>query len=284
MRAYVPRAEARRLLDAAYDHVGSVPYRVSARWLFYRLLQDGLLPDKESYGKLLSLLSAARKRFYGHWRPDTLADDTRQVLALGGGYLTTADWLKALPKMVYGAADYWKRQPNYVLVCFEAAAMEGQFDHYLPRFVSRCAFKGDVSIPTKWAIAKLLERCARVYGKPIQVVYFGDYDPKGLTIPESAMADVRAWAKCPINYMRAGLNAGDEVTYQIPENPDRPGTYQWEGLDDARAGRLITSSVGRWLDLTASEATDDESRQRVTAFKDWWSEYGPSKDELGLDD
>lgn len=282
MAEYRPRRESGAILDAAWRHVGSVPYRVSVRWLFYRLLQDGHFSDKEDYGRLLTLLSAARKRFYKEWRPDTLADDTRHVSDFGRGYMTHEEWLRRIPKMIGGYPDYWKRQPNYVLVCFEAAAMSGQFDHYLPSFISRCAFKGDVSIPTKWEIAELLGYCARKYQKPVKVVYFGDLDPKGLIIPESAMADIEAWATCDFEYTRAGLNPGDENTYEISENPDRPGTYQWEGLDDEEAGRLITSAVAEYIDAEAAEESEAEGERRTEAFGDWWQASGPDVADLGL--
>ncbi len=39
-----PRKNSRSVLDQAWRHVGSVPYEVSLRWVFYRLLQkDGVL-------------------------------------------------------------------------------------------------------------------------------------------------------------------------------------------------------------------------------------------------
>jgi ABC-type antimicrobial peptide transport system ATPase subunit len=57
-KAYKPRSEQETILDRALELVQGVPYQVSARWLFYALLQEGAYPDKESYkGKLLPLLA-----------------------------------------------------------------------------------------------------------------------------------------------------------------------------------------------------------------------------------
>ena len=72
---YTPRREQITILDSAMEHINSVPYVVSARWLFYRLLQDSFYHEKGDYhSRFLPLTSKVRKNFYGLWRPDTLAD------------------------------------------------------------------------------------------------------------------------------------------------------------------------------------------------------------------
>jgi hypothetical protein len=88
MSTYKPQAEQAIILDRAYELVESVPYKVTARWLFYRLLQESFFKDKDAYKeKFLPLLSKARKTFYKQGTPDTLADDTRVAVIRGGGWL-----------------------------------------------------------------------------------------------------------------------------------------------------------------------------------------------------
>lgn len=283
---YQPRPEAAALLNAAWGFTQSVPYQVSARWLFYRLLQDGFISAKGDYKKVIALLSKARKRFWEGWRPDTLADDTRDVSGRGLGYQTVDDWLDAISKyQVRSYIDRWQTQSTYIMVCFEAAAMSAQFDYYLPPWVPRVAFKGDVSIPAKWKIAEVLSLAANRYQMPVRIVYFGDLDPKGLEIPESAMADVETWMRADTycDWTRAGLNPGDEGRYDIAENPERPGTYQWEALDDDTAGALITGAVAPYLDIPAGDACNEEDERRMDAFRRWWSDNKPTAEDLGLD-
>ena len=50
--------------------------------------------------------------------------------------------------------------------------------------------------------------------------------------------------------------------YNIPENPDRPGTYQWEGLDDVSAQDLI-GQVDQYLNEHAFDQVV-EAEERVT--------------------
>ena len=40
---YRPRGQSKEVLDRAWWHIQSVPYQVTLRWLFYRLLQEGVL-------------------------------------------------------------------------------------------------------------------------------------------------------------------------------------------------------------------------------------------------
>ena len=283
--SYCPQPRQAALLDAAWEFTQSVPYQVSARWLFYRLLQDGWVSTKADYKRVISLLSKARKRFWKGWRPDILADDTRDVSGRGLGYQTVDDWLYAIGKyQVRSYVDRWQAQNTYVMVCFEAAAMSAQFDFYLPRWVPRVAFKGDVSIPAKWKIAETLSSAAERYQMPVRVVYFGDLDPKGLMIPESAMADVEAWMQADtyFDWTRAGLNPGDEDRYEIVENPERRGTYQWEALDDDTAGTLITAAVAPYLDIPAGDACEKEDERRLKAFRAWWANHKPTTRSLGL--
>jgi len=270
---YRPRKKQREILARAFGYVQSVEYQVTARWLFYRLLQDGIYSAKGDYdGKFLPMLSKARKRFYNGWRPDTLGDDTREAVIRGNGFDSEADWLVAVGKRLGCTLDKWAGQPNYVELWFEAKAMRGQFEHYTDH-VTLVPFGGDPSIPYKWAAAKRLEERAERYGRPVVILYFGDLDPKGLTIPESAAADVRDWCGARFEFIRCALNTGDEVTYNIPENPDKPGEYQWEALDDLAAGKLITESVGKFISPGYFSEIEGREQAITARFKRRWAAF-----------
>ena len=267
---YRPRKRQREILDRALGYVGSVQYQVTARWLFYRLLQDGIYAGKGDYnGKFLPMLSKARKRFYNGWRPDTLADDTREAVIRGDGFDSEGDWLSAVGRARCNL-DKWAGQPCYVELWFEAKAMRGQFEYYTDH-VTLVAFGGDPSIPYKWDVAKRLEERAETC-EQIVILYFGDLDPKGLTIPKSAAADIQDWCAAPFEFIRCALNLGDEVRYGIPENPDKPGQYQWEALSDEVAGKLITESVGKFVSPGYFSEIEGRERAITARFKKRWAE------------
>ncbi len=259
---YKPTAPVARILDQALAEVNAVQYGVTARWVFYRLLQAGVLHTKADYKRLLSYLSRARKEWWDGWRPDTLTDDTREALVRGAGFDSGQSWADAVLQQSTCTLDRWATQDVYVEVWFEASAMSAQFEFYVNENIPLLAFHGDISIPAKWDAAVRLMTRWRELQKPIRVMYYGDLDDKGLLIPESAHRDVRQMMVDALydggtllnsaerndevldmlrdfTFERVGLTDDQVVEYNVPENPERPGTYQWEGLDDDAAQALI---------------------------------------------
>ena len=287
---YKPREGTRQILEEAHRCLHSVAYQVTARWIFYRLLQSGTYNTKAGYKHLLGILSKARKEFYGPWRPWTLADDTRAPILMervgyytlhcrGWGFSDGEDWLSRVKKELNCPLDRWTAQPIYTEIWFEAAAMQGQFLHYANENIPLLAFRGDVSIPEKWRTAERLAKRYFELRKPIHIYYFGDLDPKGLIIPNSAWQDIYTWTLAVLNKMdkglayhadlsfeRIGINEDQVTELAIPENPERLGTYQWEGLDDKQAEELI-SKANADLDLEAFEGIKDMEDDIIASFQ-----------------
>ena len=187
--AYKPReAHVIAILARALQYVQSVTYAVTARWVFYRLLQDGLLQTKGDYRRLLGYLSKARKNWYNGWTPFTLADDTRAPLLTerygmyefhvrGPSFKTGAEWLERLVAELNCPLDLWPGQATYVEVYFEAAAMQGQFRQYGHDALPLLSFHGDVSIAEKWRSAdRLVDRWLDLDHPQTKVLYYGYLD------------------------------------------------------------------------------------------------------------
>lgn len=259
--SYSPRGAAAAALQRGLELVESVPYAVSARWVFYRLLQEGWYSGKKDYAnKWLKAVSRARHAFWGGWRPDTLADETRQAIGRGHGYRTPNEWLDALAQEVACTLAYWYTQSYYVELWFEARAMADQFRHYTQHITLR-PMGGQPSIPYKWQAAKDLEAAARVYGHPVVILYFGDLDAGGECIEEVVENDVAKWCIEPFDFIRCGLNPAHAEQYGIPENPERPGEYQWEALSDDGAQDVITSNVDRFVHGDAFEIVVEQEAE-----------------------
>lgn len=259
MEAYKPQARTAAILDRAFDLVRRVPYKVSARWLFYQLLQEGYYKTKQDYKNQFSkAVSNARKAFYKGWRPDTLVDDRREVIARGNGWIDGADWLKAIANAEC-QIDKWNSQPVYLECWYEANAMSSQFEYYTKHVTLR-PMGGQPSIPYKWQAAKELEAAAEAYGKPLIVLYFGDLDAAGITISETIQRDVSTWSAAPFTFIRCGLTQEQVKKYNVPENIDKPGAYQWEALSDAGANEIITGYLTDYLRLDAFTAAEAKER------------------------
>lgn len=289
---YKPRPESDRIIKRAWAYVQSVDYAVTARWVFYRLLQDGTYIEKKGYKHLLALLSKARKEFYENWRPWTLSDDTRAPLLMqrtgyygihlrGDGFDSEEEWLGRLNKELNCPLNRWANQSVYIEIWFEAAAMQGQFAYYANENIPLLAFHGDVSIPEKWRAAKRLAAAWFRYKKPIKILYYGDYDEKGLIIPSSAWHDIELWTYSIVankgrkeaqdfyeqfSLTRVGINEGQIDELGIPENPEKPGTYQWEALDDEQAQSLI-GLANEPLDITAFDRVESEEAEIIKRLK-----------------
>lgn len=128
-------------------------------------------------------------------------------------------------------------------------------------------FGGDPSIPYKYDLAQHINLQQSQFGKPILVLYFGDLDPKGRQIPESAFYRIKQWCSCDFQARRVGLNPGDEVRYSIPEQPNKPGAYQWEALDDDAAGARIDGAMETVFDLEALVENRADAEEAVTTVK-----------------
>lgn len=252
---YNPQQKTKMILDWCLKRIQSVPYRVTSRWLFYRYVEEILKPSgmttktaKKEYKNFLSYTSRARKRFYNGWKPDTLIDDTRDSTIRGFGYANENRWLESF-KRKKAVFDKYRNQDHVVEVWFEAQAMYSQFAFYTePYHITLRPFKGDASIDYKWQIAKHLE-IFKAYNKPIVILYFGDLDAKGLSIPRSAIKDIREWCGLPFTFVRCGINKDQVVEWGIIEAFDKEETYQWEALDEDKAKALIVGNVEKYWSL-----------------------------------
>lgn len=224
----------------------------------YRVLQAGLIRDKKHISSFDYLTSRARKNFYGEWRPDTLIDSIRATDFKGEHYI--GFWV-ALDSIPY--------QDYYVQLWFEAEAMHQQFEYFTRGYrVSLVPFRGDYSIPMKWKIGKKLEAMYAKYEKPIKILYYGDCDRKGHLIPEAALKDIRAWCSVPFDFERVGLTEQQARQFGLPENPDKPGSFQWEALEDKDAKKLIVDEgVARYLRPVPATLRERETRIRERARK-----------------
>lgn len=263
-----PNKKNTGILNAAMEYIKKTPYRVTMRFVFYKLLQAGILKTKEDYNHFKSITATARKNFWEKWNPWTFYDDTRRTIEKVEGFEDIDDCLDNLHSMLSRTAlyliqlDHFYEQEFYVELFFEAGGMVGQFEYYTDA-INLVPFRGDPSINFKWRIAKRLEEMAKKYDKPIKILYFGDYDPKGIQIPQSAEETIQSWCRTDIEFIRCGLNLDQIKKYNIPAKPESPEKFEWEGLTDEQAEELILDSIDQYLnrDLIDSKVVDSENLQ-----------------------
>lgn len=267
MSTYKPRPEQAAILDRAWQHVQGVPYAVTARWVFYRLLEEVYGGRKEAYKtQFLPLMSRARKAFYGPWRPDSLVDESRVFYLGGDGHSSEVAWRKAVRENLTCNLDHWASQPAYMELWFEAKAMRAQFEFYAPGFTLR-PFGGDPSISYKWEAAAAIRRASQRYAVPVHIYYFGDRDDKGESIALAALQNIQEWAGVPFSFERVGLTVEQATDFGLSSSIDKPDAYQWEALDDDQARELI-KPVTEQVDTAAWAKVDDEEEKATMRLRE----------------
>lgn len=263
-RTYTPRGKTVDILDRAWELVNSVPYQVSSRWVFYVLMQEGYYSGKGDYkNKWTKAVSSARKAHYKGWRQDTLADETRGQIERSGGSYDVVDWLDLLAGHITCTLDKWHSQPYYVQLWYEARAMTQQFKYYT-EYVDLTPMGGHASIDYKFSIAQSIENAVERYQKPVVVLYFGDLDKAGQTISSVAERDIRDWCNVDFEFIHCGLTLEQAHRYNIPEDFEKPGNYQWEALSDDAAREIITTSLAPFVRHDAITEIKAEERRATT--------------------
>lgn len=302
--AYKPSPAVAEVLEWALSEIKKAPYEVSTRWAFYQVVQNYGY-SKDDYAKFKAYTSKARKQFYNGWHPTTFTDDTRSIDFRGHGYSDPKEWMEHF-KDEECVLSKRAEQDNILLVLYEAEAMSAQFEHYLsPLYISSSPFKGDASIRHKWNIATRLAQWRTQWRqKPIVVLYFGDLDPKGLQIPRSALYDIYRWLwmnlpgservqfgnleyaeECEgseefwstqsklgdedrvFTWKRIGLSKEQVETLDIPDNPEKPGQYQWEALGDEDAGNMILEAVAPYWDVKVNKEVEEQEDEATEHWK-----------------
>ncbi len=259
------------LLDRALEIVNSVPYTVTLRWLFYNLHQEGWFEgDKakqyKNFSDTMSRLRHSPDEFLERW-PIELADDRRDPIHYTEWYRSPQEWLAAAANEISCNVDNMVGQANYIMIAFEAEAMQRQFVHYAgPYGVSLWPFSGMTSIPYKKRMARHIEIMARRFNLPVIILYFGDYDDAGQIIGESSFRHVRKWCGYRFDAFRVGLTLGQVRKYNIPSDINNPGKYQWEALPDQAAKEVITEALDRVIDrsiIKEIEKAENDTTQKA---------------------
>lgn len=257
-----PSSETVQILEQGLKHVNSVPYNVSLRWVFYRLLQDGIYKNKNDYHtKFMTIFSNARHNNTCGWHPNTVEDDTRGIYWKGVGVETEEDAVDEI-KCNF---DKLRDQEHIVLLLYEARAMSKQFAYYT-KHIPLIPMGGESSIPLRYETAYAVSRLSKRYNKPVVLLYFGDCDIKGRKIQKTAKTDITRWCKTSFIWKYCGLTEEQVIKYNVPENFEKPG-YQWEALTDSQAKEIITGFIAKYHDPSLCEQYETLEEETVQRWK-----------------
>lgn len=182
------------LLVAVRALLDSYDGKFTVRQLYYRLVAAGIIPNNtRSYKNVVAAL--------GKWRRDgsisvaAFEDRTRGMNRLDVGWREDdpEGWLRAaLREGLDTARKYtlarWQGQKFRVVVAVEKQALEGPFTEVCEELeVDLAVCRGYPSISFLYEIARALKDSV---DRRNIILYFGDFDPSGLNIPEVIERDL----------------------------------------------------------------------------------------------
>lgn len=265
------------LLELVKQHVASVPYKPTARWVFYRVWQDGFYRIKPGETEGIAKKRAnntfnktmSRFRYGGQLPMNVFMDDTRA--SIGQFWKDGGEYLEHVLANLDCRYDPWVDGfQDYVIVVFEARAMIQQFKHFCkPYNVQLWPLGGKSSISHQFNLAGKVHHSIKDYERAVKILYFGDCDKDGLIVAESAMRHIRSWIGKPEMFKayHVGLTVEQAEHYNLPENPDKPGQYQWEALDHLQGGELIADALDKFCEKRLIEDKQTEINEWVEEKK-----------------
>lgn len=203
-------------LSGAIGEYASKGYQVSVRQLFYYGVARNFYPNTEaSYKKLVGLVTDARMAGWLDWA--AIVDRNRA---------TSRPYYFANPESCFQNAiesfkiDKWARQPCYIEVLVEKAALEGVIEPVCSRYdVPFTSLRGYGSATLMYDVGKRLHERFVVGGKQLHIFALADHDPSGQDITRDLANRLSLFSNCPVNVHRLALNMDQVGKFNLPENP-----------------------------------------------------------------
>jgi len=199
----------RKFFDTYADHIETMVrdgyrdgIRHNPRLIMYKMLHLGI--EKQDVKKIQGVVNVLRYqgRIENHWTIDT----TRSISSWQT-YQSKEEALKRLAETF--RLNPWTTQPRQIMLMCEASGYLGVMEKIARKFL--CPYvpaKGDMSVQLKMEIA---EYCYA----PTTILYYGDFDKKGMEIPATIEADIRAInPNADLNFIRMfddGRMAGKQM-------------------------------------------------------------------------
>ncbi len=186
------------------------------RLVMYKMMPYGV---KKTDNKKVS--AAINTLKYQGKIPNNWTIDTTRSITEYTRFNDVQDGLDALANSYY--LDRWKNQPMKVLLMCEASGYLGVIrkianDYRMPYVPA----KGDMSIQLKIDIANRIT-------EPTTILYYGDYDRKGIQIPKTIESHIRAInPKADFEMKRMFINEDQIDLYDLEKDED--GNVQMEQL------------------------------------------------------
>ena len=281
-RAELDALDCRILVILQGDHPQSV------RHTFYRLVSEGAVP-KTDPGYRAVVRRCTELRRAGRMPYRYLTDATRR-----GYHVTTFDGAGDLIGRFAGLyrVNVWQDADCHVEVWTESRSIAGVVeDDCRALGVSLYPCGGFASLSLAYQAAEGIRHAAG--GRPVRIVYVGDYDPAGVLIDRSVIRELRGHLpNLDIEPVRIAITA--EQAAGLPSMPRKGGdkrrpeiasTVEAEAMPAGELRAMLRATVESFMPagaLVASRAVEESEREGLRALAEVVTESGlqPVLDQL----
>ena len=233
-------------------------YRMTLRQLYYQLVSQDIIPNKDSeYKKLGSLLNDSR--YYGFVDWDFIEDRVRVPKK-------NSEW-DDIPDVVQSAIhsyrrNRWQDQDNYLEVWVEKDALSGVLLPITQKYHVTLMVNRGYSSASAMHDSALRFINQEDEGKETHILYLGDHDPSGIDMVHDIKNRMSIFGSDVI-VDRIALNMNQIKRYNPPPNPakitdprakdyiERFGNTSWEldALNPKQLNKLLDDEIQRLMDL-----------------------------------
>ena len=296
-------AQLERLREHIVDCLAELSPR-TARNIFYTVTDPRLdcpvSKDQAGYDRVLRLLSDMR--FSGRVDWSAVVDNSRNCEYHGGG--TREFSLSQSLRFSYWRRDFYHDAPWAIQIWMESDSLMSVLGDSARRWrVDMWSCKGFSSHSHIRKGAREMYSFVRRTDKTPIILYLGDYDPSGLTIPESLLSEytwhLNAAAKEPgyyggdgkereVDFRRIAINLDQVAQYQIPSKPRKESqkikpdildTYECEALRPD----ILEGIIRAELESITGLAFVDERWQEERAVNNQVNELESKFDRLSFE-
>lgn len=190
-------------------HVLRQDHPMTVRQVYYRLVSRQVIENtRAAYQAVSKLLVSARKSGEIPW--EWIEDRLRRPRAvpMWGGL---ADYYQIVRESY--RRDVWVTQPVYIEAWLEKDALSGIFEDVL------CPYGVTLNVGRGYDGWDSIRNAADRYtGRPVVVIYFGDFDPSGEDMVRSLGARLADLGSHP-ELVKVALTRGDIDRYALPPDP-----------------------------------------------------------------
>jgi hypothetical protein len=204
-------AERQALEDEIFDVVRrtlNIEKIATVMHLFYKVEGAGLVSKVDGYEKYVQPL-VLRWRREGLIGWHEVIDPTRERPM--NIHFEGLDDYKYTVLNAY-KLDYWKTQPTLVEAWTEKAAMVGILEHIVEKMGLKnlpvVALRGHASDTMLFEASKIFESAVQS-GRNVKIIYLGDLDLSGVTIPDKALDKLAAQFGIQVDFERLAVNPED---------------------------------------------------------------------------